>query len=331
VLGWRGPGNKKALMGTIAHKVLEILARIKLAQQGMENDPLVIDNIIIKDEICGDIDIHKFDIHTITEQVYQYYISHNDFIWSSTDFTECKNSVLKVLNFNDGAFNPLKSYIVSPEQQFDIEFKEPWAMYDYNINGEKVSGFLSLKGTIDLIVQPDQNNPKILELIDYKTGKFYNWIKDEEKTEASLRTDPQLLMYHLAISYLYPEAEQVIVTIYYINNVGPITMCFTKDDIQLAKNMLKERFEEIKEVKSPQLNKTWKCSKLCNSGKTTFEGTNIKPMVEFRSGQRCSKGNIMTKCEQVLFECGKRGIDKVTKDYCAPDHKIDFYQNPGEI
>jgi hypothetical protein len=39
----------------------------------------------------------------------------------------------------------------------------------------------------------------------------------------------------------------------------------------------------------------------------------------------------MTKCEQILFECEKKGMDKVVKEYTAPNHTIGFYQNPGEI
>ena len=37
VLGYRSPSNKKADKGTIVHKVLEILAGIKLSQQNKES------------------------------------------------------------------------------------------------------------------------------------------------------------------------------------------------------------------------------------------------------------------------------------------------------
>ena len=52
--------------------------------------------------------------------------------------------------------------------------------------------------------------------------------------------------------------------------------------------------------------------------------------MEFRNGQVCKKGDIMTKCEQMNFELYKKGMDKVVKEYKASTHDIGFYQNPGE-
>ena len=49
VLGWRGPSGQKADKGTITHKVLEILAIIKKAQQ---------DNLkSVEDDIIGEIKV----------------------------------------------------------------------------------------------------------------------------------------------------------------------------------------------------------------------------------------------------------------------------------
>ena len=54
VLGWRGPSGQKADKGTIVHKVLEILAVIKKAQQ---------DNLLtIEDDVIGPIDISNYDL-----------------------------------------------------------------------------------------------------------------------------------------------------------------------------------------------------------------------------------------------------------------------------
>jgi hypothetical protein len=294
----------------------------------MENDPLVTENIVIKDDICGDVDIYKFDVHTITEQVYNYYVQHKNQNWTPKDFTDCKNWVMKVIDFNDGAFNPLKMNIVSPEQQFDIPINEPWATYDYVIDGKHLTGCLALKGTIDLICEP---SPGIYEIVDWKTGRRLNWANGEEKTHEKLRKDPQLMMYYMAAHSLYPNVDQIMVTINFINDGGPFSMCYTKDDLPETLEMLKKKFDVIRACKVPQLNKSWKCNKFCWQGLTTFEGTPIKPIQEFRSGQTCRKGQIMTKCEQLKFEIERKGMDKTIKEYTSAGHEIGFYQNPGEI
>jgi hypothetical protein len=58
VIGYRSPSNKKADKGTIVHKVLEILAGIKLSEQ--KNDSYY------EDDILGKIDINNYNIDHIT-------------------------------------------------------------------------------------------------------------------------------------------------------------------------------------------------------------------------------------------------------------------------
>jgi hypothetical protein len=325
VLGWKGPSGIKADKGTIVHKVLEIMAKIKLRQQ--ECAIKSIDEKVL-DETCEPIDINKVDIHNICEQVFAYYSKHKNQAWKLADFTDCASWVNKVVDFNNGAFNPLQMNIVAPEQHFDITINEPWATYEYDFRGKKLSGCLALKGTIDLITEP---YPNTYEIVDWKTGRRLNWATGEEKTHEKLRKDPQLMMYFLAAHYLYPNVDQIMVTINFINDGGPFTMCYTKDDIPETLNLLKKKFEHIKEVRIPKLSKSWKCTKFCHQGKTTFTDTHIKPIIEFRAGQECLKGQQMTKCAQLEFEIARKGIDKVTDEYMAPDHQVQDYTNPGEV
>lgn len=330
VLGWKGPANIKADKGTIVHKILEILAKIKLTLQSKPTMFFKDTEVgpFIEDECVGIINCTNFDTHTICEKVFNYYAKAKAQPWTNKDFADCKLWVNKVIDFNDGAFNPLKMNIVAPEQHFDIQINEPWATYDYIIDGKKVSGCLALKGTIDLITSP---SPGIYEIVDWKTGRRLNWATGEEKTHDKLRKDPQLMLYYLAASYIYPDVEQILVTINFINDGGPFSMCYTKDDIPEALEMLRVRFEEIKACKVPKLNKSWKCNKFCHFGLTTFDNSAIKPLQEFRSGQTCSKGQMMTKCEQIKFEIERKGMDKVIKEYTKEDHSVGMYANPGEI
>ena len=301
----------------MAHKSLEILAKIKLARQNGEAE--------IEDDILGKLDVNADYtdslIESQCEQVYKYYTQNTPQQWTNKDLADCKLSVKRAREFNNGLFDPLKSQIFSAELPFDIEFAEPWAIFDF---GEDMRGFLSLKGTMDLIVLPDKNNINILELVDYKTGRAVNFATGEEKTYEKLLNDPQLLIYYLAISHLFPQVEQILVTILYINASGAITMCYTKNDINRAKELLKARFEEIKNTTVPRLKKSWWCNSVCWNGKNTFEGTEITPMKD-------QYGNILTRCQQCEKMIRENGLDWVTEKYTKSGHSVGYYQCPGAL
>lgn len=321
VLGWRGPSNKKADKGTIVHKVLEILAVIK---QGLQNN-----QVSITDDIIGPVNTQKYSLDSIIEKVYSYYteqFKHHE--WSIKDYKDCHSWVYKALNYHDGAFDPRNRNIVCPEQRFDIEIKKPWAKYSYNINGEKLEGNLAIKGTIDLITQVNDNT---LEVVDWKTGKRLDWATGAEKTQEKLEIDPQLRIYHYAIRQLYPHIDNVIVTIYFINDGGPFSVCFDKSDMTATEEMIKKKFDIIKKTKKPRLNKTWMCNKLCHFGKTTFADSHVLPIIEYRDGQLCSVDQTMTKCEQVKHDIELKGIDVVVDEYTMPGYSVGKYKAPGSV
>jgi len=321
VLGWRGPSGQKADKGSTVHKILEILAIIKKAQQ---------DNIAeVVDDIVGKIDVNKYSLDDIIDKVYKYYVeSTPHHKWMPRDYRDCKGWVYQAIEFNNGMFDPRNRNILCPEQHFDFEINKPWAKYSYNINGEKLEGNLAMKGTIDLITKV---NDKTIEVIDWKSGRRIDWATGEEKTQEKLENDPQLRIYHYAISHLYPEIEHIIFSIYFIRDGGPFSLSFTKDDIAKTEDMLRRKFEAIKSTKRPKLNKSWMCTKLCHFGKTNFENTHIEPLEEYRDGERCSKNTIMTKCEQVKHDIDLYGIDATTTMYKHPKHVFGKYKAPGSI
>lgn len=320
VLGWRGPSNKKADKGTIVHKVLEILAFIKKAQQ---------DNIdIILDDIVGSININNYDLNQICDIVYDHYTkanSHHD--WEAKDKKDCVKWVEKTLLFNNGMFDPRNRQIICPEQHFDFIIQKDWAKYSFDTPEGKLDGNLALKGTIDLITKVDDN---FIEIIDWKTGKRLNWATGKEKTQEHLEKDPQLRIYHYAASHLYPEIENFMITINFINDGGPFSICFQKSDLFETELMLKAKFEKIKNVKRPSLNKSWMCNKLCHFGKTNFKDTIIPPLEEYRDGQVTRKGAIMSKCEQICHDTQLYGINEAVTLYKNPNHSFGFYKAPGE-
>lgn len=319
VLGLRSPSNKKADKGTIVHKVLEILAWIKLAEQN--NEKTVIDDIL------GKIDIKKYNLNTIIEKIYNHYsktFSHHQ--WEIKDYQDCHSWVYKAISHNNGMFDPRNRNILQPEQHFDIEIKKKWAKFKYDYQNEILEGYLAIKGTIDLITKVDDNT---IEIIDWKTGRRLDWATGQEKTQEKLQSDPQLKIYHYAVSQLYPEVEHVMVSINFINDGGPFTICYDKSDLASTEDMLKRKFEAIKNTQIPKLSKTWKCTKLCHFGKSTFENSSILPIVEYRDNQVTPKDKFMTKCEQIKHDIDIKGIDNVVDEYTPSGYSVGKYKAPG--
>jgi hypothetical protein len=319
VLGYRGPSGQKADKGTIVHKVLEILAVIKKAQQ---------DSIdIIDDDVIGKLDVNKYNLDTIIEKVYKHYSeasSHHK--WSPKDYKDCHAWVYKAIEFNNGMFDPRNRNILCPEQHFDFEIKKPWAQYSYDTPEGKLEGYLALKGTIDLITLVNDNT---IEVIDWKTGKRLDWATGQEKTLEKLQSDPQLRIYYYAISHLYPHIKNIIFSIYFINDGGPFSICFDKSDLAKTEDMLRQKFEIVKKTQKPRLNKSWMCTKLCHFGKTNFENTHIEAQDEYRENQTCSVGSKMTKCEQIKHDINLYGMKQVVEEYKNRNHSFGKYKAPG--
>jgi len=312
-LGLPTLSNMAADKGTIVHKVLEILALIKKAKQEKKTR--------IKHEICGNIQTDKYKLDIIIEQIYKYYSTHiTHHTWTNDHFQECRKWVYKAIEYNDGQFNPLNRIVIDAEPFFDIEIAEPWAMYKYAIKDNLVKKFLSIKGTVDLVTQIGNG---VYEIIDWKSGKYRkNWATGEDKNYEDFKKDPQLRIYHYAAHRMY-KMDQVLVTVFYINAGGPYTVCFEKKDLKDTEEMLRIKFEEIKQDIKPKLNKSWKCTKFCHFGLNTFEGTHVNPKVD--------NSRYMTQCEQVEFDLFHQGMDCVIKKYTMPEYQIGNYRDPGSI
>ncbi len=291
-LGMREPSNKKATKGNVTHKALELMAYKKKCQQDGTTE--------YDDDTFGIVQAGDITPQWATEKAYRYYSELPDeqhHIWMPADYRDCLKWTEKTLSMNGGLYNPMRRNIIQPEKTFDFEIKKPWAAYDYDLpDGQSLSGFLAIKGTMDLVVQDE---PGIIEVIDYKTGRRLDWATGQEKTYKKLRHDPQLLLYHYATALLYPEAEHIFITIIYINDGGPFTLCFDKSDFEITERILRKKFERIRDTQKPVLNKSWKCTKLCHFGKTKHVLDKSKTICEYFKEQARRKG-----ADQVLFESG---------------------------
>ncbi len=315
-LGIRFPGNRKADLGTTFHKIMEILGKIKKAKQENEKH--------IQDEILGKYKIPKVvDVDKITQAVFAHYqkmFSYHDFV--ALDLKHIRKWVQTISEFRGGIYNPLNQEIFQTEQHFEFPIEQDWAKYEYEQDGQKISGYLGLKGTIDLIVKHDDET---LHIIDYKTGRRLDWATGQEKTYEKLMVDPQLLMYHYAVSQLYPQFENVMVTIYYLADGGPFTLCYSPEHLGQTEEMLKKKFIKIKTTQIPHLSKTWKCTKMCPFSKTSFPS----PLIEFRNGQFTPVGQPMSMCQQAEYMIKQKGIDWVEDNYKEKGHQLNYYKAPG--
>ena len=209
---------------------------------------------IFEDDEIGEIETANYDpeyLDEIIDRVFDYYTSripHHK--WLPSDRKHCRAWVWKIFNDDNGFFDPKNRVIVEAEPHFDFEIDESWAQYTHVLDdGTILEGNLALKGTIDLITDIGDN---VYEVIDWKTGRRLDWATGQEKTMAKLQKDPQLRMYHLACKKMYPDIKTFLITIHFMNDGGPFTLHFQDSDIPETLEMIKAKFEVIKNTKIPQ-------------------------------------------------------------------------------
>jgi len=315
VLGYQTDSGKKAELGTIVHKTMEVLASLKkFAQDNPKRKYLK-----IEDDALGEVKVHidqfmeDFCVAGFSDRSFDYYTSKSKNKFSKSDRATCLNLTWDALQYNEGQFDPRNRNVVASEPHFDIEIEEEWAKYEYEMpNGEKISGNLAIKGTIDLVTETDNG---IIEVVDWKTGRRLDWVTGQEKTYEKLQVDPQLLLYNYAISKTFPKYDQSIMSIFYIKDGGPFSMCFDKKDEADFLEMLRKTFESIKANNSPRPlsydRSHWKCTKLCHYFKNNWPGTDK---------------NMCIYIEEHLKE---HGMDKTVQECTKKGFSIGYYNAPG--
>lgn len=295
--------NLKAAMGSIVHKVMEILALRQVSAQKKESFVYSDDFGQLSYAECDDIEF-------ITRLSYNFYKeAESTLTFTEKEFNTCLEWSNKAIEYNNGIMDPRNQNIVTPELFFDIEIKKDWAWFEYEVGSELISGYLSIKGTIDLILNESEG---VFHMLDYKTGKRYDWGKDKEKDQAALEKDNQLLLYYYALKNMYPDKEFYI-SIYYINDGGVFTFPFDEHDYEKAESMIRQKFKYIQSVQYPTLlssdNSHFKCKHMCAFSKPhDLSGKSI--------------------CQHFRDEILKKGIDRVTEKN-ANLKKIRVYGDGG--
>lgn len=254
-VGLKDKTNKKAQLGTITHKVMELLARIKVAFDRKEDR--------FEDEHFGTLKIDSLSLEDCLHMAWDHYVdsdTHNEY--DEKDLETVCGWVDDALSYGGGIYNPLNRDILEIEKQFDVELEWDWARYNYPEHG--ISGKFAIKGTIDLITLAD---PDTIEVVDYKTGSRRDWATGKVKEYEDMTIDPQLLIYSYALNKMYPD-KHVLITLFFIRDGGAFTIPFGKEMDAASEILLKEFFGGVRKTLIPKrtiddpVNK-WKCFKLC--------------------------------------------------------------------
>jgi hypothetical protein len=314
VLGKPDKDNAKAVMGTAVHKNMEVLAKIKLANRNGER-------VVLDDELGEiDVDIELPDLH---DRVFDKYDAEYPGLMDKEGNPRKKTLewTNKALEYQNGSYNPENQDIEAVEEFFDFEIKQDWAKYEYEIDGEKLTGSLRLRGTVDLILKEDDF---YYHICDYKTGRRWCWATDQVKTYEKLCKDKQLRLYYYALRNKYPDRD-FFVSIYYINDYkidgklvkgGVFTMAFDDEDYKQAENDIRKKFEEIRDNDRPKLLSNtcshWKCKYLCAYSQIDPEIDPEKPM-----------------CMAIREQIVELGIDSVTAKH-GDLSKLNVYTGGGK-
>ncbi len=309
VLGLPSEPNKKAVIGTIVHKCLELLAQWKLCRQTgrleyLDKETGILINSLVEPDYEG--------ILNAAYERLKNEVTHKP--WEAADRKKCSELLTQALTYNGGVYSPLNQEIIEPEVFFDFEIDKPWAQFEYKLGEQIIKGRLALKGSLDLIIR-DINDT--YHLIDYKTGaEMKDWNTGKLKTFDDFMEDPQLCIYFYALNKLFPDAKRFLVTIFYIQAGGPVTLPFETSSLPEIENRIKNRFEEIQKNQSPKLIfPDFKCKYLCWHGRFN------------KNGEKVDYGSSV--CAAMSKEMLKLGVERVTLAH-ARDLTYSEYRGGGK-
>jgi len=348
-LGYLQDPNKKTMVGSAKHLVLECIAMCKqfIQENPGVNDVVVhnptlgeirttVEEMYSKRELSirelSDINKSRADKYTYLHKVQlpdgtvrvgdefvqdlvkracYYYAEKSVQEWETVDYLNARNFVWMALECDDGRYDPRNRTIVEPEREFSITFNEDWAKYDYEVDGEKISGHFGIKGTIDLITQ---TKPNEYEIVDWKTGQRKNWGTGKVKTYDDLQEDTQLMLYYFAAKHLYPDKD-IFFTIFFIRHGGPFTISFDESHIEKMKKELQKHFEKVRDTKLPSMldptQKDFRCFRLCDFHKKLWPNSN------------------RNMCRFVQDELQEIGMDRVIELHKKPGFSFSTYSQPG--
>lgn len=148
----------------------------------------------------------------------------------------------------------------------------------------------------------------------HNTGRRLDWGTNTVKDYDYLCQDKQLMLYYYAASQLFPD-KNIILTIFFIRDGGPFTICFDRDDLPKIEEKIKRYFFETNHTPLPTLRdpsySDFQCKTLCHFYKNKLPGTNDHI------------------CKFIHDQIKATDIDTVVEKYTREGHVIGHYEAPG--
>lgn len=157
--GFKDKQNKKATLGTIVHRALQVLGDASIAKRNGKRK-------VINDDIPSYTLKQCDDTDTVTKHCFDYYVEqYPELEFDAADLRLCQRWVKKAIAHDDNKLDPRNQHVVITEKFFEIELDKPWAKYAHVVGDKVIEGNLILRGTIDLIIKEDEDYYQVL---DYK-------------------------------------------------------------------------------------------------------------------------------------------------------------------
>lgn len=239
--------GKAALQGSIVHKPLEWMA--KLRKRDKTNvDPMWLLNRAWDEHTLASPEI---EIRRVTTRIDKETGNFKE----AADFKKCRIAIEKVLN--DPYYNPYKIKVIDSERWFALEMPgDEWRCLD--ADGKEHQ--FTVRGYIDLVHEIDRET---IEIVDWKTGSRKEFYTQKPIDEDVLIREFQPRLYHLAAYFLYPKYKNILITFYYTNDGGPITIALSQDDLSMTIASLHRFLTTVKRDTLMRRNRWWTC-KMCS-------------------------------------------------------------------
>jgi hypothetical protein len=154
------------------------------------------------------------------------------------------------------------------------------------------------------------------EVVDYKTGARKNWADNTARTRSKLENDIQLNFYNYAMKRLFPDIEHTMITIFFIRDGGPFTLGFTDEDLAATELKLKDTVNEILSCENPIP---------MDPKRDTESRSGLCRFCKFAKKEKGGK----SYCQMLEEKIDLVGIDKVIFEETEKGHSIGTYSAPG--
>ena len=247
ILGMESQAGKAALQGSIVHQTFEWMT--KLYKRGKTNvDPMWLLNRAWNEHTKASPNI---SIRRVTTRIDK----ETGELKEAADFKKCRVALETVMA--NPHYNPYNIKVIDSERWFELEMPgKEWECLDKDGKPHQ----FTTRGYIDLVQELSEDT---IEIVDWKTGsrkEFYTQIPIDEDV---LMREVQPRLYHLAAYFLYPQYKNILITFYYTNDSGPITITLSHDDLTMTIAALNRFFTTVKNDTLMRRNRWWTC-KMCN-------------------------------------------------------------------